>query len=115
MSRIGEYLNMLKEGLKSPSHVVEGITNVVKMKYGHLPPDEQEEIVRRRLICQQCPFMSANKENYETKRLDDHCTLCSCTILTKTASLDSTCGAKTHNERHPEAPLPVLWEQYIKK
>lgn len=115
MSLLLEYIKMLREGMKSPSKVVEGISNAVKMEYGLLPKDEQDEIIRRRLICQGCPMMSKNREGYTIHRKEDHCTLCSCPIKSKTASLDSSCGAVTHNKRHPESPLPVLWEQYKKQ
>lgn len=103
------------KGMAHPQQVLSGITNAVKLEYGMLPEDEQEEIVRRRLICSQCPMMSKNREGYTTSRKDEHCTLCSCPITTKTASLASDCGAVTHNERHPEDPKPILWEKYIKK
>lgn len=106
---------MLKEGAKHPQKVVEGISNAVKLEHGLLPEDEQEEIIRRRLICQTCPMMSANREGYTSKRKDEHCTMCSCPIQTKTASLSSDCGAVTYNERHPEDPKPILWTKYIKQ
>ena len=115
MSKLGEYIKMFGKGLAHPQQVVEGITNSVKMEYGLLPEDEQEEIIRRRLICSECPMMSKNRENFTTTRTEDFCTLCSCPILTKSASLNSSCGAKTYNERHPEDPKPVLWEAYKKQ
>jgi len=115
MNKIEEYLRMLGKGIKNPLLVLEGITNAVKMEYGSLPQEEQDEIIRRRLICSKCPMMSKNREGYSTHRKEEHCTLCSCPILTKTASLDSVCGAKTYNERHPEDIKPILWEKYIKK
>lgn len=59
--------------------------------------------------------MSSNREDYHTKRTDEHCTLCSCPILTKTASLSSDCGAKAYNLSHPGDQKPILWEKYIKK
>jgi hypothetical protein len=59
-----------------------------------LPEDEQAEIVRRRLICADCPFNSVNAklDGYKSDRLDEHCTMCGCTINRKTASLSSACG-----------------------
>lgn len=112
MNKMLEYLSLVPKGLKNPSQVAEGVYNSVRMEYGSLPKDQKEEIIRRRLLCASCPFMSANREGYNTSRKDQHCTLCSCPIKTKTASLDSSCGAKTYNERHPEDPQPVLWEAY---
>jgi len=112
MSKLTEYIKMFIEGTKSPMAVAEGIINATRMEYGLLPKEEQDEIIRRRLICASCPMMSKNRENYKTSRTEQHCTLCSCPILTKTASLDSSCGAKTYNERHPEDIKPILWEKY---
>lgn len=73
--------------------------NQVKQELNLLPEDEQAEIIRRRLICAECPFNSVNatKEGYVTSRLDAHCTLCGCTITRKTASLSSNCGIKCCN------------------
>lgn len=114
MSKITEYINMLVQGSKNPKAVVEGVVNATKLEYGLLPEDQQEEIIRRRLLCASCPMMSKNREGYKTSRKDEHCTLCSCPIMTKTASLESSCGAVTYNERHPEDAKPILWEKYIK-
>lgn len=59
-----------------------------------LPEEQQVEIVRRRLICSECPFTSSNavKDGYKSDRFDEHCTLCGCSINRKTASLSSACG-----------------------
>lgn len=73
--------------------------NQVKADYGMLSEEEQAEIARRRLICAECPFNSKNaiKDGYETSRLDEHCTMCGCTITRKTASLSSACGLSCCN------------------
>lgn len=115
MNKWLEYLALIPKAMENPQQVIEGFRNKVKFERGTLPEDQQEEIVRRRLICEGCPFNSKNMKDYVTKRTDEHCTLCSCTLSGKTASLDSSCGAKTYNERHPEDLKPILWEQYIKK
>lgn len=115
MNKWLEYMHMIGKGIKSPMQVIEGVTNSIKMEYGLLPQEEQDEIIRRRLLCASCPMMSKNRIGYASSRTDEHCTLCSCPILTKTASLDTSCGAKTYNEKHPEDAKPILWEKYIKK
>jgi len=115
MSKLMEYLKMFGKGLSNPQQVIEGIVNTVKMEYGSLPEDQQEEITRRRLICHECPWASMNRENYSSARKEEHCTLCSCPLKTKTASLSSNCGAKGYNEKHPEDQKPVLWEVYKTK
>lgn len=80
--------------MKNLDKVVEGIINQVKDDLNMLSEEEQAEIVRRRVICETCPFNSKNavKDGYTTDRIDDHCIMCGCTITRKTASLSSSCG-----------------------
>jgi hypothetical protein len=116
---LSEYLEMIKAGLKNPDKVLEGVVNSVKMKYGHLPEDEQAEILRRRVICQSCPYNSSNAVtdpalNYKTDRLDEHCILCRCNIEYKTSSLTSQCGIAVWNRNNPNNKMPLKWEVYIK-
>ena len=109
-----EFLKLIPEGMHNPSLVIEGAVNAVKAKYSLLPEDEQEEIVRRRLICASCPFSSRNKEGARQKGFD-YCTLCSCPIEQKSSALGASCGAKTWNERHPDKEsIEVKWGPYGK-
>ena len=89
--------------------IVEGVVNSVLLEYDNLPKDKQNEIIRRRVICSTCPFMSDNaisspeyfelfKKHYQTDRNDAHCSLCFCPIKTKTACLDCSCGAEVFNK-----------------
>lgn len=107
---------MLPKALQHPKEVVEGWVNIAKMEFNTLPEDQVEVIVRRRLICSECPFMSENAKklsNYKSSREDKHCILCSCPIISKTASLDSICGAKYYNDTHVDKPqLEVKWHSY---
>lgn len=112
-NKLLEMIKLLPK-IEFPERVVEGHINAVKMSYGSLPEDQQEEIVRRRLLCQTCPNMSGNKDGAKQKSFD-YCTLCSCPILQKTASFMDNCGALSYNAKHPEDQQPVLWEKYIKK
>lgn len=48
-------LKILPKIITNAPQIIEGVSNQVKMHYGTLPEDEQEEIIRRRLICSQCP------------------------------------------------------------
>ncbi len=117
MLKIIEYAKMLKQGLKDPEAVIHGWINDAKLKRGELPDDEMAEILRRRLICESCPFMSRNATelgNYISAREDDHCIHCSCPIDKKTASLESNCGIEVYNQRNKKNPLPLKWEVYIK-
>lgn len=112
MSKWLEYLKLIPEGIKNPKDVLEGHVNAVRLKHGSLPEDEQDEIIRRRMLCAGCPHNSKNKEASKQKGFD-YCTLCSCPIESKSAALGASCGAKIWNERHPkEEPIEVKWEAY---
>jgi len=112
MNKWLEYIKLFPEGAKNPRKVIEGIVN--SANFVNLSEEEQDVIIARRILCASCPNMSANKEEAKKKGFD-YCTLCSCPIETKTASLSSDCGAKYYNEKHPEDEQLILWEKYIKK
>lgn len=117
MKGLLEYIKLIPQGIANADKIVEGVINEVKLEAGTLPEDEQAEIVRRRLICASCPFMSENAKkagNYNSNRIDEHCIQCHCPIKTKTASLTSNCGIEAYNRRHPKAPMELKWEAYIK-
>ena len=119
MSKIGEYLKLIPRALKNAEKIVEGIVNEVKLHNGSLPEDEQDEIIRRRVICIHCPFMSENAKlnpaiNYKSDRDDKHCIYCLCNIDFKTASLQSNCGIETYNIKNPNKPMALKWTRYIK-
>ena len=57
------------------------------------PPEELKEIItevslQRMEICDACEFHS---KNHKTLRPDDHCTKCSCPLVTKTKCLSCSC------------------------
>ena len=118
MSKILEYLKLIPKAAANPEKIIEGVVNEVKMKNGSLPEDEQEEIIRRRLICFDCPFNSANAQtsqeykemydkNYKTDRPDLHCSVCTCNIELKTSSLTSDCGLTEASKK-----TELKWKQY---
>jgi hypothetical protein len=109
--RLIELIKLIPAGLNNPKDVVEGHINNVRLSLNNLPEDEQEEIVRRRVICEGCPNMSKNKPGARDKGFD-YCTLCSCPINAKTAALGAQCGAAIYNEKHSEDEQPVLWTRY---
>jgi len=120
MGIIKEYLGLFKKGIENPFKILEGIINNTRLELGSLPEDEFNEIVRRRVICENCPFMSKNAEkdplqNYKTDRLDAHCSKCFCNINLKTASLESNCGLEAWNKEHPEHYINLKWHKYDKK
>jgi hypothetical protein len=99
--------------------------NQVKMKFNTLPEDEQEEIVRRRLICSQCPLMSVNykedpseyiklygKEYNDPTREEPHCTVCLCPTDRKTSSLTSPCGLEEYNKKFPNNKQELKFKEY---
>ena len=119
MSKLSEYMGLIPKALGNPKQVLEGWVNLARLELGNLPEDQVEEVVRRRLICSQCPFMSENAKKisqYKSSREESHCTLCSCPIAAKTASLSSVCGAQYYNETHlNSSPLEVKWNSYDSK
>lgn len=126
MSKLLDYLKILPKGLANIDKVFEGVVNDVKLKYNMLPEDQQEEIIRRRLICQTCPLNSINaklseeykalfKDGYSNDRDDLHCSICSCNIELKTSSLASDCGLAYYNENNPENKQELKFTKYNKQ
>jgi hypothetical protein len=123
MSIYTEYLKLVPRGLKNIDGVIEGIKNNIKLNNGSLPEDLQEEILKRRLICQYCPFMSENaktskeyfelfNEHYNSQRTDEHCSICGCPLSTRTASLSSNCGLEHYNNTH-ENKIELKWQKIL--
>ena len=115
MSKLTEYISLIPDGLKNLPAVITGIRNNIKLELGELSQEEEDEIIRRRLICQACPFMSTNavkNGTYTTAREDEHCTMCGCPIKTKTANLNTNCGIETYNARNLDNQLQLKWEKY---
>lgn len=116
MSKLSEYIEMIKNGFKNFDKVYEGIKTNSELNRGNLTQEEKEEIIRRRLICHQCPYMSKNAAElglYSTHRDDEHCIHCGCNIEFKTACLSCNCGIEAYNEANPDSPLPLKWEKII--
>lgn len=118
MSAFSEYTSLIPLIIKNREGILEGVVNKVKNKFGTLPKDSQEEIIKRRLICDSCGFNSLNAKeeiDYKSDRIDDHCILCKCNIELKTSSLMSNCGIETWNLNNPTEKLPLKWEAYKPK
>ena len=122
-SRIKEYAKLIPRGIPNISQIVNGIVNNVEMKYGGLREEERDEIIKRRVLCETCPFNSLNAsdeyfevtgEHYVSKRGDFHCSFCGCPIEIRTASLDSNCGIEYWNTIS-ENKLPLKWKKYGKE
>lgn len=112
-----EYLKLIPKGIKNVDKVFEGIKNQIKIEIGNIPEDQLDVITTRRLICQECPYMSSNAIKlgiYKSDRPDEHCSHCSCNIKFKTASLDSNCGIEAYNKtkEKEEDKLKLKWEKF---
>lgn len=118
MSRLLEYLKLIPQALSKPDKIIEGWVNDIKLRNGELPDAEVAEIIRRRLICEECPFTSSNAVanpamGYRTARLDEHCILCGCPRDKKTAALSENCGAEVFNQSNPkQKPIELRWTAY---
>lgn len=115
-----EYLRLVTLGLKNPKLVISGWLNYIKENVGNLPEEDVKIILDRRIICSTCPFNSLNAkdspeykqlfgEHYTTNRSDEHCSVCTCPLAAKTASLDSNCGLEDYNEEHPDNLQILKW------
>lgn len=73
------------------------IKEIIEGWKNHLFPSKNkkktiEEISAERLaICKLCSEHSSIKKDYSTIRIDEHCTLCGCTLSAKTKSFSSSC------------------------
>lgn len=128
LNKLKAFTELLGKGIANGDKIVKGIINNVQFNNGSLPEDEQEEIVKRRVICMTCPYNSTNaktSEQYkalhngqtykeETGRGDLHCSLCACNIHWKTAVMDEKCGLTYYNDTHPENIQELKWKEKIK-
>lgn len=123
MSRFAEYMKLIPKGIPHSKDIVESIVNNLSLKIKTMPEDKKNEIIKRRLICETCPFMSKNattsKEylnlvgyHYYTDRIDKHCAFCGCNIDMKTAALNTDCGISTWNADNPDNKIPLKWKKY---
>lgn len=126
MSKFSKFLRLIPSAWQNKEAVLEGAINAVKLKYDMLPEDEQEEIIRRRIICESCPFFSLNaaKDDTEYKKLFNkpfekeedgkYCGICGCSEDVRTSSLSSECGLKVYNEANPDNIQELKWGKYEK-
>lgn len=123
MSKFTEYLKLIPRGLPNSKEILESIIKGVQLSLDKLPEDQKEEIIRRRIICMSCPFMSQNAKtseeyktltgrNYKTARNDQHCSFCGCELNMRTRALNSECGLNTWNADHPENTVLLKWTKF---
>jgi len=117
-----EWIKTAIKGIPNIDKIAEGIINDVRFQFESLSEDKQEEIVRRRLICIDCPLNSIKARtseeykdltgnNYQTDRTDLHCSMCGCVVNIKTASLESECGIGIYNQQNNKQ-IALKWNKY---
>lgn len=119
MGILADYLKVLPEGMRHWKDLAQSLKTELRKNLGDLSDEEIEEITRRRLICESCPFNSKNAKdnpaiNYKNNRLDDHCILCSCNIHLKTECLDCNCGIEVRNAANPKQFMDLKWKIFNK-
>ena len=123
---LNEYLKLIPKGLKNADKVIEGLINETKSLYDGLTEEQHNEIVRRRLICQSCPFYSLNVKNddseyqklynkkFEDKRDGKFCGICGCPETIRTSSLSADCGLDDYNLEYPNNIQELKWTKFNK-
>lgn len=114
MGKLIEYIKLLPKGLKNIDHVVSGMRSQLKLQIGSLSEEDEDTIIGRRLICEQCPYNSKNAVElglYSTQRVDEHCIHCQCVLLFKTADLTSNCGIEAYNKNNPDNQIELKWKK----
>lgn len=112
MGLLNDKLHMIKKGMNNLSNVIEGNINYYKDYFGALPENQKQEAERRYSICSTCPFNSLNATRigfYETSRIDEHCSVCSCPIEKKVMSFNERCGLSYATELKDEKNNPILY------
>jgi hypothetical protein len=123
MSKLTEYINLAIKGLPYSMEILQSVVSNVQLKYNKLPEEERVEIIRRRVICATCPFMSKNAKtseeyltltgsNYKSARDNLHCAFCGCGIEMRTGALTKECGAETWNKENPTKTIPLKWTKF---
>lgn len=121
MSSWREYIKLIPSGIKDADKIVKGIYNSIMLE--NIPTENRDEILKRRVTCEGCPFMSANAktseeflaltgQHYKTERFDKHCTFCGCPLGIRTAALDKNCGIEDWNEDNPDVQLELKWTKH---
>lgn len=120
MGKLQDIINTVSNGLKHPESVLEGWVNDIKMENGSLTENEINLILKRRIICEECPLNSikakTSKEyfdlygsHYESSLDFLHCSICSCPIKKKTACISCHCGLTEYNDKNPDNFQNLKW------
>lgn len=113
---IKAYIDLVKRGIENKDQIIEGLIKGAAVKNGEVDENDLAEILRRKDICDGCPFNSRNAIAagvYNSVLPYQHCTLCQCRIGgddTKEYCLSCNCGAEAYNKMYPHLPaLEVKW------
>jgi hypothetical protein len=129
---IGEYVDLVKNGIKNGDKIIEAIRTSAKIKEqknreklglpareGDISAEEIAEILRRKEICAGCSFNSENakkERGYSSSLTFIHCTLCKCRIAgedSKEYCLDCSCGVEAWNNRNSHLPpMELKWKAF---
>lgn len=120
MSKFTEILKMIPKGISNPQDIIDGWVNDAKLENGDLSDEQTELILKRRAICEACPFNSSNArtsleykelygKNYTTSLNSLHCAICSCNVKKKSACLHCSCGLSEYNLNNPTNKQELKW------
>lgn len=120
MGRLQDIVKTISKGLQHPEHVLEGIVNDIKLENGSLSENEVNLILKRRVICEECPLNSFKAKtsqeyfelygkHYESTIDSLHCSICSCLITKKTACISCHCGLTEYNDKNPDNFQNLKW------
>ena len=123
MNKYIEYIKLVPKGIPNINSILKGIVNDVELRHKLLSENNRDEIIRRRLICETCPFNSIGAKtsseyfiltgnHYRSSRKDKHCSFCGCPINIRTASLCSDCGIEEWNEFNKDKSIELKWKAY---
>jgi predicted nucleic acid-binding Zn ribbon protein len=119
MSKIKDWLTVVKAGVKNGDKIVEAIWVSTQIKNeGQVSVEAVAEIMKRKEICASCPYNSKNAPEHGLTALDvpfQHCIFCACRIGgddTKEYCLSCNCGIKEYNKRNPETPMELKWSAF---
>lgn len=119
MSKIKDWLKVVKAGIQNGDKIVEAIWISTQMKNeGVVSAEAVAEIMKRKEICAECPFNSANAPAHGIKPLDvpfQHCVFCACRIGgedTKEYCLSCNCGITEWNRDNPDKKMELKWSAF---
>lgn len=111
VKKFKDYVKLIPKAIKNYDKILEGISNNESFKNGELTEEEAAEIIRRRVICSECPYLSTNVEGYKSNRAP-HCVLCGCDEDFKTACLSCNCGIETYNKENSDNKMELKWKSF---